>query len=95
MIDEDRFRNESTQRLFYGERVRRYPPDLAQRTQNKLKIVYAASRLEDLTVPPGNRLEALKGDRKGQWSIRINEQWRICFVWDGNKTTAIEVVDYH
>jgi proteic killer suppression protein len=95
MIDESRFRNESTLRLFCGERVRRYPPDLAQRTQNKLKIVYAASRLEDLAVPPGNRLEGLRGDRKGQWSIRINEQWRICFVWDGAKTTAIEVVDYH
>jgi proteic killer suppression protein len=48
-----------------------------------------------LTVPPGNRLEALRGDRRGQWSIRVNEQWRICFVWDGTKATAIEVVDYH
>ena len=95
MIDEGRFRNESTLRLFYGERVRRYPVELTQRTQNKLKIIYAANRLDDLAVPPGNRLEALRGDRKGQWSIRINEQWRICFVWDGNKTTAIEVVDYH
>ncbi len=95
MVDEGRFRNESTLCLFYGERVRRYPATLAQRTQNKLKIVYAASRLDDLAVPPGNRLEALKGDRRGQWSIRINEQWRICFIWDGMKTTAIEVVDYH
>ena len=95
MVDEDRFRNESTLRLFYGERVRRYPVDLTQRTQNKLKIVYSASRLEDLAVPPGNRLEAWRGSRKGQWSIRINEQWRVCFVWDENKTTAIEVVDYH
>ena len=95
MVDEDRFRNESTLRLFYEERVRGYPVDLTQRTQNKLKIVYAASRLEDLAVPPGNRLEALRADRKGQWSICINEQWRICFVWDGAKSTAIEVVDYH
>ena len=95
MVDEDRFRNESTLRLFYGERVRRHPVNLTQRTQNKLKIVYAASRLEDLAVPPGNRLDALRGDRKGQWSVRINEQWRICFAWDGTKTTAIEVVDYH
>ena len=95
MVDERRFRNLDTLRLFYGERVRRYPPDLAQRTQNKLKIVYAASRLIDLAVPPGNRLEALHGDRLGQWSVRINQQWRICFVWDGDKTTAIEVVDYH
>jgi proteic killer suppression protein len=95
MIDEGRFSDERTLRLFYGERVRRYSPDLVQRTQNKLKIVYAASRLEDLAVPPGNRLEALKGDRRGQWSIRVNDQWRICFVWDGTRTVAIEVVDYH
>ncbi len=95
MVDEGRFRNESTLRLFYGERVRRYPSDLAPRTQNKLKIVYSVSRLEDLAVPPGNRLEALRGDRRGQWSIRVNEQWRICFVWDGTRATAIEVVDYH
>jgi proteic killer suppression protein len=95
MIDESRFRNEKTLRLFYGEQVRRYPPDLVQRTQNKLKIVYAASRLDDLAIPPGNRLEALRGDRHGQWSIRINDQWRICFVWDGTGMIAIEVVDYH
>jgi len=79
VIDETRFRNESTLRLFHGERVRRFPSALAQRAQNKLKIVYAAARLYDLNVPPGNRLEALKGDRRGQWSIRVNEQWRICF----------------
>jgi len=66
MIDESRFRDADTRRLFFGERVRRYPAALAQRTQNKLKIVYAASRLEDLAIPPGNRLEALKGDRRGQ-----------------------------
>lgn len=95
MIDEKRFRNEDALRHFYGERVRRFPPTLAQRTQNKLKIVYSASRLDDLNVPPGNRLEALKGDRRGQWSIRINEQWRICFKWDGAKAVAIEVVGYH
>jgi proteic killer suppression protein len=75
--------------------VRHYPTVLAQRTQNKFKIVYAASRLEDLAVPPGNRLEALRGDRRRQWSIRVNAQWRICFVWDGTKTAAIEIVDYH
>lgn len=95
MIDETRFRNENTLRLFYGERVRRFPPTLAQRAQNKLKIVYAASRLDDLSVPPGKRLEALRDDRRGQLSIRINEQWRICFEWDGAKAVAIEVVDYH
>jgi toxin HigB-1 len=95
MVDEGRFRDEQTLRLFYCERVRRYPTDLVRRTQNKLKLVYAASRLDDLAIPPGNRLEALRGNRRGQWSIRINEQWRICFVWDGARATAIEVVDYH
>ncbi len=95
MVDEDRFRNEQTLRLFYGERVRRYPPALLQGTQNKPKIVYAANRLDDLAVPPGNRLEALRGDRRGQWSIRINQQWRVCFAWDGAKAVDIEVVDYH
>lgn len=82
-------------RLFHGERLRAFTAAVAERAQNKLKLVFAASRLEDLAVPPGNRLEALKGDRKGQWSIRINDQWRICFEWDGGKTTSIEVVDYH
>lgn len=95
MIDEGRFKDHTTLRLFYGERVRAFSGSLAERTQNKLKLVFAASRLDDLAVPPGNRLEALKGGRKGQWSIRINDQWRICFVWDGSKTTSIEVVDYH
>lgn len=95
MIDDSRFRDEATLRLFYGLRVRAFSGALAQRAQNKLKLVFAAGRLQDLAVPPGNRLEALKGDRKGQWSIRINDQWRVCFVWDGGKTVAIEVVDYH
>jgi toxin HigB-1 len=95
MIDEERFRDGRALRLFYGERVRGFPLTLAERAQNKLKIVYAASRLDDLAVPPGNRLEALRGDRRGQWSIRINDQWRICFVWDGTRTVRIEVVDYH
>jgi toxin HigB-1 len=95
MIDEGRFKDRTTLRLFYGERVRAFSGRLAERAQNKLKLVFAASRLEDLAVPPGNRLETLKGERKGQWSIRINDQWRVCFVWDGSQTTSIEVVDYH
>ena len=95
MIDESRFRNEQTLRLFYGERLRRYPPELARRAQNKLKIVCAASQLDDLSVPPGNGLEALRGGRRGQWSIRINDQWRICFVWQPGQCDAVEIVDYH
>jgi proteic killer suppression protein len=95
MIDDGRFRDETTRRLFYGQRVRAFSGSLAERAQNNLKLVYAASKLQDLAVPPGNRLEALKGDRRGQWNIRINDQWRVCFVWDGSKTVEIEIVDYH
>ncbi|KPF66148.1 hypothetical protein IP69_15765 [Bosea sp. AAP35] len=61
----------------------------------KLDRVMNITRLDDLRVPPGNRLEALKGDRAGQWSIRINDQYRICFKWDGTQTHAIEITDYH
>ena len=94
-IDEDRFLNQLALDLFYGQRVRSFPSQLVERGQNKLKLVFAAARVEDLAVPPGNRLELLKGDRKGRYSIRINDQWRICFRWDGAKTVDIEVVDYH
>ena len=61
----------------------------------KLDMLAAATRVETLKVPPGNRLEALKGDRKGQWSIRINDQWRVCFEWDGGNAANVEIVDYH
>jgi proteic killer suppression protein len=58
-------------------------------------MVHRATRLDDLRIPPQNRLEALKGDRKGQWSIRINDQWRVCFVWDDGQVFDVEIVDYH
>jgi len=61
----------------------------------KLAILDAATTLDDLRVPPGNRLEALKGDRKGQYSIRINDQWRICFIWKDSGPEMVEIVDYH
>jgi proteic killer suppression protein len=63
--------------------------------RRKLDFLNAALRLEDLKSPPGNKLEALKGDRKGQWSIRINRQWRICFKWESDGPEAVEIVDYH
>lgn len=63
--------------------------------RRKLLLLHAAARLEDLRVPPGNRLEALKGDRAGQFSIRINDQWRICFQWSETEVTHVEIVDYH
>lgn len=78
-----------------GERPKGFPPDLIRRAENKLAMIEAAVRLEDLNAPPGNWLEALKGDRKGQHSIRINSQWRICFVWEKDGAHAVEIADYH
>lgn len=78
-----------------GKRPKAFPPDLIDRAQNKLAMIDAAARLDDLRSPPGNRLEALKGNRKGAHSIRINDQWRICFVWDNAGAVDVEVVDYH
>ena len=73
-----------------------FPADLVKATLRKLSIIDAALTLEDLRIPPGNRLEALKGDRKGQYSIRINDQWRVCFIWvDGQGADDVEIVDYH
>ena len=72
-----------------------FPADLFKRVKNKLQIVLQSTTLRDLEVPPGNRLEALTGNRAGQHSIRINDQWRICFRWTENGATDVEVVDYH
>lgn len=81
--------------LAAGRRPKGFPPDLIGRAENKLAMIDAAVRIDDLRAPPGNRLEALKGDRLGSWSIRINDQWRVCFVWDGVGASEVEVVDYH
>jgi proteic killer suppression protein len=84
-----------TERLFADESSRRFPPSIQRVARRKLLMVHAAHRLEDLRVPPGNRLEALKGDRSGQHSIRINDQWRVCFVWKDGEAHGVEIVDYH
>jgi proteic killer suppression protein len=89
------FADPDTERLFRRERVRRYPAELLRTMLRKLVAVDAAERLDDLRVPPGNRLEKLRGDRAGQHSIRINEQWRICFRWRGGDAYEVEIVDYH
>lgn len=78
-----------------GKRPKGFPSDLVKRAQNKLAMIDAAAELRDLASPPGNRLEALKGDRKGQHSIRINDQWRVCFVWRNDGAFDVEIVDYH
>lgn len=89
------FRDTETSRIWNGERSRRLPADIQNVTLRKLRLLNAALELLDLRVPPGNRLEALKGNRAGQHSIRINDQWRICFVWTAGGPTDVEIVDYH
>jgi toxin HigB-1 len=92
---ECRFKNKTSEKLFYGERVKQFSGHLAQDIQEKLVILHAAHELNDLRYPPGNKLEKLSGDRLGQWSIRINKQWRICFEWKHGQAIHIEVTDYH
>lgn len=77
-----------------GDRVRRFV-NIAAVARRKLRQLQIAGRLEDLRVPPGNRLEALKGKRRGQYSIRINDQWRVCFRWSDAGAEDVEIVDYH
>jgi len=88
------FRCPETQTLFSGQRVARFV-NIERVALRKLQQVHAAATLEFLRVPPQNRLEGLKGDRKGQYSIRINDQWRICFRFDGGHAFDVEIVDYH
>jgi toxin HigB-1 len=89
------FGSKDTERLWKRERVRAIDPRIHQVALRKLRQLGAAVALEELRVPPGNRLEALKGARKGQHSIRINGQWRICFVWTDAGPEEVEIVDYH
>ena len=89
------FADRDTERLFAREPVRRYPADLQRTMLRILVAVDAAEQLSDLRVPPGNRLEKLRGDRAGQHSIRINDQWRICFRWRDGNAYEVEIVDYH
>lgn len=81
--------------IWAGRRSRRPPADIQPVALRKLRLLNAARVLGDLRVPPGNRLEPLQGNRAGQWSIRINDQWRICFVWDEGGPRNVEIVDYH
>ena len=88
------FAHKDTEALFNRKRVRRFG-QFERLARRKLEMLEAATELDDLRSPPGNRLEALKGDRKGQYSIRINQQWRICFIWRDNGPHNVEIVDYH
>lgn len=88
------FRDADTEEFAGGQSVRRFRT-FERVAYRKLKYLMAARALDDLRIPPGNRLEALKGDRKGQYSIRINDQWRICFEWIDDGAENVEIVDYH
>jgi proteic killer suppression protein len=89
------FRDRETEGVWNGIRSCRLPGDIQTAALRKLRLLNAATRLDDLKVPPGNRLEPLKGERAGQWSIRINDQWRICFHWRNGRAEDVEIVDYH
>jgi proteic killer suppression protein len=92
------FGDKATEVLFHarqGEQTRRFPPNVVRAAIRKLDVLNAARSLQDMASSPGNRLEALKGDLKGFFSVRVNEQWRIVFRWDGGDAYEVSVVDYH
>jgi proteic killer suppression protein len=89
------FRDRETERVFHRERTRRFSATIARSALKKLILLDAAASIQDLRSPPGNNLERLVGDRRGQYSIRINEQWRICFDWKAGRAANVEIVDYH
>mgnify|MGYP000941686112 CR=1 FL=1 len=89
------FADPETQKVFQGVVSRKLPPDIQRTARRKLLYLDDAEDLRDLLAPPGNRLEALHGTREGQYSIRINVQWRICFFWDSGQARQVEIVDYH
>jgi toxin HigB-1 len=89
------FKDEQIQKIYQRQPSRKFPPDIQQVALRKLRMINNATSLTDLRVPPANRLEKLSGDRSGQWSIRINDQWRICFEWRESDAYDVEIVDYH
>jgi proteic killer suppression protein len=89
------FASAETERFFATGKSRRLPPEIRKRAAMRLTQLNAATGLDDLRVPPSNRLEALKHDRSGQWSIRINDQWRVCFRFENGDAFDVEIVDYH
>ncbi|WKZ36678.1 MAG: type II toxin-antitoxin system RelE/ParE family toxin [Anaerolineales bacterium] len=89
------FASDETEKIFRGQVSKKFPKDIQRTARRKLIYLDDAEGLQDLLAPPGNRLEKLKGDRAGQHSIRINDQWRICFKWSANKAKDVEIVDYH
>jgi proteic killer suppression protein len=88
------YRCDETELIFNGGTSRRFPPEIQKTALRKLRQLHGARRLGELAHPPGNELEQLSGDRAGEWSIRINRQWRICFIWDDD-AYEVEITDYH
>ncbi|MEK7811973.1 MAG: type II toxin-antitoxin system RelE/ParE family toxin [Pseudomonadota bacterium] len=89
------FATAETEQFYSTGKSRRFPPDILKRAAMRLTQLDAATRIEDLCLPPSNRLEALAHDRAGQWSIRINDQWRVCFRFENGDAFDVEIVDYH
>ena len=89
------FKDKEAERIWHGETSRRLPQQIQEVARRKLRMLNAAQTVMDLRIPPANRLEALKGNRAGQFSIRINDQWRVCFRFSGGRASDVEIVDYH
>lgn len=89
------FKDKETQKVFDGQFSKKLPQAIQRKARLKLRMLHAAMTIEDLLAPPANRLEALTGDREGQHSIRINQQWRVCFEWREGQVFNVEIVDYH
>jgi len=89
------FRSSEAEKIFFRQFTPRFPANLTRSAQRKLALLDAAETLDDLRIPPGNHLEKLSGDRKGQYSIHINDQWRVCFRWREGNVHDVEIVDYH
>jgi proteic killer suppression protein len=89
------FKNKETELVYNRQFSRKLPQDVQHTALRKLVMIHNSINLNDLKIPPGNNFEPLHGDREGQYSIRINSQWRICFTWDGNNASNVEITDYH
>jgi len=89
------FKGRETEKVYLRERSRKLPGDIQQIALRKLRMINNAQNINDLRIPPANRLEKLSGNRAGQYSIRINDQWRICFIWKGGDAYNVEITDYH
>lgn len=89
------FHDSETKKVWEGEFSRKLPHDIQQVARRKLRMLNNARRVDDLRIPPQNRLEKLARDREGQWSVRINDQWRVCFLWDEGTASRVEICDYH